>query len=486
MDRVIIYPGAIPQDSDLLYTERFTEIALGFMMRAAFGTSTIVDGLAVTQQSSPNMSVQVGQGAIITQTVVDPTGVGLGSIPADTTTNLVKIGINTQPTNMAALTAPTTSGQSQNWLIEAQFLEHDGSPTVLPYYNASNPTVPYTGPSNTGSSQNTRRFNNVQLQWKAGTAAATGSQVTPSPDSGWIGVAVVTVANGQSAITNANITPYVGGTGYNFVPTKLPFLRQKLTSNLTLYVSATGSDNNSGLSSSVPFATLQQAWNTIVNNYDLNGYGVTVSVGNGSYTSGLVANGVVTGLGSGNGVTFLGNTTTPSNVTITTSNAHCIAATGGAYISVGGMTLSASGTAGGSSACGVLASNGATVNIINPMVFGTCTGSHLGANASASISMFGGTYTITGNAANHALATTGAFINVLSCVVTLTGTPAFTTFATAAYPSTVQFTNTTFTGSATGARYSATLNGVVITNGGGANYFPGSTAGSTTAGGQYT
>jgi hypothetical protein len=43
----------------------------------------------------------------------------------------------------------------------------------------------------------------------------------------------------------------------------------------------------------------------------------------------------------------------------------------------------------------------------------------------------------------------------------------------------------TFSGNATGARYSALLNGVLYTGGGGANYFPGNAAGSTGSGGQY-
>jgi hypothetical protein len=43
----------------------------------------------------------------------------------------------------------------------------------------------------------------------------------------------------------------------------------------------------------------------------------------------------------------------------------------------------------------------------------------------------------------------------------------------------------TYSGAATGSRYGAALNGVIQTNGGGATYFPGNSAGSTSVGGQY-
>jgi hypothetical protein len=45
--------------------------------------------------------------------------------------------------------------------------------------------------------------------------------------------------------------------------------------------------------------------------------------------------------------------------------------------------------------------------------------------------------------------------------------------------------NVTFSGAATGARYFANMNSIIQTNGGGANFFPGDSAGSTATGGQY-
>ncbi|MHA0110713.1 hypothetical protein ACXYUI_26650, partial [Klebsiella pneumoniae] len=53
------------------------------------------------------------------------------------------------------------------------------------------------------------------LSAKAGISATTGSQVTPSPDSGYVGIAVVTVANGQTTITSGNITAYTSAPSIN-------------------------------------------------------------------------------------------------------------------------------------------------------------------------------------------------------------------------------------------------------------------------------
>ena len=54
-----------------------------------------------------------------------------------------------------------------------------------------------------------------------------------------------------------------------------------------------------------------------------------------------------------------------------------------------------------------------------------------------------------------------------------------------ARPQQVAFDPFTFVGSATGARYSVALNGVIQTTGAGASYLPGNSAGSSATGGQY-
>ena len=229
MDRNIVYPGAIPLDTDLLTAQRATMLAFGYLMQAALGTSTVVDGLACTQTAVPSMSIQVGPGSITSLSTIDATA--FGSLAADNTDPLMKMGISST-TSTFTLTAPGTSGQSVNYLVEAAFQESDANPIVLPYYNSSNPSVAYSGPGNTGTAQNTQRLQQVNLQIKAGTAASTGTQTTPAADSGFVGLYVVTVAYGASSITNSNISVLPTAP---FLAFKLPNLRPGFGSGVQTY-----------------------------------------------------------------------------------------------------------------------------------------------------------------------------------------------------------------------------------------------------------
>ena len=224
MDRSIVYPGAIPLDSDMLNANRNAMVALGALAQAILGTSTVVDGLAVAPTSPASMQITVGPGSITQLTTVDQNA--YGSLAADTSDALVKMGVNLTATSFT-LTAPTTTGQSTAYLLEAAFLESDVTPVVLPYYNAANPSVPYLGPANAGTAQNTQRIQRAQFQLKAGSPATTGSQITPTIDAGWSGLAVVTVAYGQTQITNSSIAAYAQAP---VIPYKLSNLRPGFSS----------------------------------------------------------------------------------------------------------------------------------------------------------------------------------------------------------------------------------------------------------------
>ncbi len=219
MDRNLVYPGSIPLDSDLLSVSRNTMIAIGAIAQAVLGTGTLVDGLACTPTSPASMSITVAPGTISQLTVVDT--LPFGSLPADTADPLVKMGVNLSPTPFT-LVAPTVSGQAVNYLIQAALQESDVSPVVLPYYNAANPTQPFSGPGNTGVAQNTQRNQRVQLQLKAGAPASSGSQTSPPVDNGWVGLYVITVGYGQTSVVAGNIATLAGAPFLSF---KLPTLR---------------------------------------------------------------------------------------------------------------------------------------------------------------------------------------------------------------------------------------------------------------------
>jgi hypothetical protein len=204
MDRQIVYPGSIPLDTDLLGIQRNVMVAMGYLAQATLGTTTIADGLACTPSTPASLSVVIGPGSITQFGVVDAEA--FGSLPA-LAEPLVRIGVNLNPTTFA-LTPPTVPGQSINYLVQASLLEVDATPVILPYYNAANPSQPYSGPSNTGVAQATQRLQSVQLQVKAGLPETTGQQGTPAVDAGWVALYVIGVPANASAITQQNISVF--------------------------------------------------------------------------------------------------------------------------------------------------------------------------------------------------------------------------------------------------------------------------------------
>jgi hypothetical protein len=219
MDRTIVYPGAIPLDTDILNINRNVLVGIGALNAAVFGTGVVADGLGCLPTVPASLTVTVAPGSITQFGPVDANG--YGSLASDVAEQTVKTGINLDPITFT-FAAPSSSGQSVNYLIEATFAEIDTVPVVLPYVNAANPAVPYSGPNNSGGAQNTMRIERVQLQVKPGAAAAAGTQATPAVDAGWVGLYVVTVNYGQSAVTAANIVTMPTAPFMSF---KLPQLR---------------------------------------------------------------------------------------------------------------------------------------------------------------------------------------------------------------------------------------------------------------------
>jgi hypothetical protein len=255
--------------------------------------------------------------------------------------------------------------------------------------------------------------------------------------------------------------------------------RIRLTAQLNLYVTTTGNDANPGTSAS-PFLTMQAAANAAANLYDTNGFSIIINVANGTYTAGVIVNRALVG---GGNLNFSGNTATPTSCVISVANASCF------YIAAGqsniqGFKLAATGSANATYGNGLLAAGAGnlTFAFIN---FGVCSQGHIVADSGGNISSSSTSYTISGGAAEHISVNQG-FFNCASITVTISAAVTFTDFVAASIGGGVQALTMTFTGSAvTGSRYSASLNGVIFTNGGGANYFPGSTAGATATGGQY-
>lgn len=207
MDRQIVYPGAIPLETDLLNTNKSTMIAIAKIAAVMFGTTTMVNGFAVTPTGPASMQVNVAAGEIYSLANID--GTAYSSLAADTTHSIMKQGIALD-TQQLTLTAPSTAGQSINYLVQVAYQDIDANAVALPYYNSTNPSQAWSGPGNNGTTQYTTRKGAAVVALKAGIAATTGSQTTPAPDAGYVGLYVITVANGQSSVTAGNIAVYPG------------------------------------------------------------------------------------------------------------------------------------------------------------------------------------------------------------------------------------------------------------------------------------
>jgi hypothetical protein len=202
IDRQIFYPSEVLDDTDLLSVSKNPMVGLGYALLDILGAAPAVSGFPCTQTTVASLAVLVGAGRIYSLQTVD--GTAYGSLPADTTDQIIKQGIQLGSVTLAT-PAPATAGQSINYLIEASYQDLDTTLVVPPFFNSSNPQVPFSGQNNNGAPLPTQRKGTVVLQAKAGAAAATGSQATPAPDAGFVGLYVVTVANGQATVTAANI-----------------------------------------------------------------------------------------------------------------------------------------------------------------------------------------------------------------------------------------------------------------------------------------
>lgn len=254
--------------------------------------------------------------------------------------------------------------------------------------------------------------------------------------------------------------------------------REVLQAARTYYVRTDGNDANTGLVDSAggAFLTVQKAVD-VVASLDMSIYQVTIQVRSGTYTGGIGLRKTIGSLVPA----IVGDTTTPSNVVFSNNNdIFSIFGSGNNWrISGVKVTTTAGGSAFRASTYGSL--------IIEKIDFGTCSGMHMfaeyGGNITVGFNLF--SYSITGGANVHMFARFGGVILNLQQTVTLTGTPAFSDFASITTLTLIRADGCSFSGAATGRRYSSDGNSVIYVAGAGATYFPGNVAGVTSNQGLY-
>jgi hypothetical protein len=273
---------------------------------------------------------------------------------------------------------------------------------------------------------------------------------------------------------------------------------------ITFYVNATTGDdvNFDGTTAAAvagtihgPFKTLQKPSN-VINNYNLNGFNVTVNVADGNYASFVLPS--PSGAGT---VNWLGNHANPGNVLVYSDNRTAIngSQTGNQYID--GFKLRSTGvyTVYNDPLCCFYLSGNASTVWFGSMEFNGSPGAMVSVGRSASLS-FGAapnTYVISGSSLGNP-SWLGAFCyafnggNIGDGTVsppTITITAAISVgygFMVAGINACAQlFANFAGAGNVSGPKFNASLNGVINSSGSGVNYYPGSVAGSLSSGGQY-
>jgi hypothetical protein len=266
--------------------------------------------------------------------------------------------------------------------------------------------------------------------------------------------------------------PYYMDTDGNEIELGKP-VREILTASNDFYIRPDGSDEHDGSANDSGHAwlTYQHAVDTLCS-YDLSTYAPTVHVADGTYPEAVVLKSY---LGAGP-ITIIGNETTPANVLLNTGTSITMDNVYGTW-SLRGMKL-----AGSTYGFNI---RGVSVVKFQHIDFAS-TGYHIVGRGPVTIQV-DGNYTISSSAPAHWYASLGAKLLMSGVTLTLVGTPAFSAaFAYAADCSTILCNAMTFSGSATGVRYSANTNSSIFTAGGGPTYLPGNALGVTDGYGCYT
>ena len=253
-----------------------------------------------------------------------------------------------------------------------------------------------------------------------------------------------------------------------------------LQENRTYYVRTGGTDGSSGLvnTDAGAFATLQKALDTYAG-LDLNGYTVTIQLGDGTHTTGGTLSGNPKGAYASLPLQIIGNTSSPSSCIISTTSANCLKVDAGAQAYINGVELRTT-----TSGRGLLSVANSYLVFGTSMRFGACATYHMEATSGGNIISMGG-YTVSGNSTAHQHCTTNGYILIQAGTVTLSGTPTFSAYYIGVNGAYVQYdASVVFSGSASGARYLCHNNGTIYTgNTFSPTFFPGSSAGVIRGGG---
>ncbi|PPD00417.1 MAG: hypothetical protein CTY31_04575 [Hyphomicrobium sp.] len=256
--------------------------------------------------------------------------------------------------------------------------------------------------------------------------------------------------------------------------------REVLTANRTYYVRTDGNDSNSGLinSNTGAFLTIQGALNASAK-IDYNGFAVTISVGAGTFV-GAISIPVMVGQASTNDLVITGTGST-TIISRSASFRGAIEAFGvGARARLQNLRLENAATNG----YNILAFGGGVIELGSGLEFGTlgAGGTHIVAQFDGFVNSDNQSISIASNANNMVWSLDAGKISFFNCTFTC-GTRTFTTTINCSTLGYIQHNTCSYTGTISGKRYSAVLNGAIQTYG--TTQPAGSTAGTTATGGVF-
>lgn len=212
MDRRIVYQTEVPYDVDILWSQKNSYRSVGQLIDTILGNSTELNGFNCTPSTPAALSVIVEPGQIYSEEITDSIAYGSSpsaGIPSDSRL-LMK-----QAQLLDAVTlntpAPAGVGESIKYLVQIAYSTADDDISLRQFFNAASESV------------SNRRSDIADVQIKAGIAASTGTEATPTPDAGFTGAWVITVANGQTEVTSGDIAEY----------TDAPFIKEKLKDKIS-------------------------------------------------------------------------------------------------------------------------------------------------------------------------------------------------------------------------------------------------------------
>jgi len=206
-DRTIVYINEVPFDVDILLSQKNYLEAIAGYIDTVTGNTTYVNALNCIPSTPPALTVDLGAGQIYSLQQTDPTD--YGSLSADLRL-IMQQGILADAITVGT-PAPITIGDSVKYLIEVAFQQLDGNQQNRTFLAAPSQLV------------DTQRQGLVSVITKAGVPAPTGTEVTPTPDAGYTGIWVITVAYGQTTVVSGDIVRYPGA----------PFILEKLQDKIS-------------------------------------------------------------------------------------------------------------------------------------------------------------------------------------------------------------------------------------------------------------